>query len=74
MDRVFEDPGMVRDLVFHFIHVDKFNDSLPMSCISLGFIVFAMFVMIAEFPQIQPLIEDGGDDGGNPGVAILHRY
>ena len=72
MDGVFEDPGMVRqDMVFHFIHLDKFNDSLPMSSISLGFIVLAMLIMIAKFPQVQPLIEDGGDDGGNPGVAVL---
>ena len=72
MDRVVKDPGMVRqDLVFHFIQVDKFHDSLPMGCISLGFIVLAMLILIAELPQVQPLSEDGGDHGGDPGVAIL---
>ena len=30
MDRVMKYPGMVREnVVFHFIHVDKFRDSLP---------------------------------------------
>ena len=53
MDGVFKDPGMVRqDMVFHFIHLNKVNDSLPMSCISLGFIVLAMLIMIAESPQV----------------------
>ena len=56
MDRVFEDPGMVReDLVFHFIHGYKVRDSLAMCNTSLGFIVLAMLILIAELPQAQPL-------------------
>ena len=43
-----------------------------MGCISLGFIFLAMLILIAELPQVQPLrSEDGGDHGGDPGVAIL---
>ena len=28
-------------------------------------------MVIADLPQVQPLSEDGGDNGGDPGVAIL---
>ena len=41
-----------------------------MGNISLGFIVLAMHILIAQLPQVFPLSEDGGDHG-DPGVAIL---
>ena len=46
-------------------------DFTSFEIVSLGFIVLAMLILIAQLPQFFPLSEDGGDHGGDPGVAIL---
>ncbi len=70
--RGVEEPRMVRkDKVLEVVQGLELSDGLTAGCIILGLTIFAMAVLVAEFPEVEPLSEDGGDDGCDPCVAIL---
>ena len=63
---------MVRkDEVLEVVQGLELSDGLTTGCIILGLTILAMAVLVAKFPEVEPLSEDGGDDGCDPCVAIL---